>query len=75
MADYVTLREAYLEQSEEFTELNKEYLRATRNDELTDELELRFMKAERALGQSYRDMQTQKAAEIQSGKIKKDKDK
>jgi hypothetical protein len=60
---YEDLKEAYLAESEEFTELNKEYNRAVRLDELTDELELRFLKAERSLHESYRVMQVAKMEE------------
>lgn len=48
---------AYEDLSEEFTELNKEYNRALRRDEMTDELELKFLKAERALHEAYRERQ------------------
>lgn len=45
-ADYQAL-------SESFTELNKEYNRATLTDTMTDDLELRFLKAERELRAAY----------------------
>lgn len=74
-ASYNTLHEVYLKQSEEFTELNKEYNKAARANALTDELELKFLKAERALHQAYRDQQDVKAAEVADGKHKPKKDK
>jgi uncharacterized protein YdcH (DUF465 family) len=50
----------YQKLSDEFTELNKEYNRAERTDELTDELELKFLKAEKALHAAYADQQAAK---------------
>lgn len=60
---YKALREAYHRQSDEFTELNKQYNRAVRQDAMTDELELQFLRAERELKESYRSMQAQKVEE------------
>lgn len=75
MADYNGLRTEYLRQSDEFTELNKQYNRAVRADQMTDELELKFLKAERKLKESYRAMQDVKATEVAEGKHKPKKDK
>lgn len=58
-----TLKQAqdrYEELSVEFTELNKEYNRAVTADEMTDELELKFFKAERELHAAYADQQAAK---------------
>lgn len=63
MAKFKALHEAYLKQSDEFTELNKEYNRAVRAEALTDELELKFLKAERALHEAYRAQQDAKIEE------------
>ena len=63
MANYKSLRENYLSLSDEFTELNKEHNRALRRDEMSDELELRFLRAEKELRESYRLMQAAKIEE------------
>lgn len=64
---YESLAETYQALSDEFTELNKEYNRALRKDEMTDELELKFLKAERALHEAYRAQQDAKIAELEGG--------
>lgn len=53
----------YQKLSDEFTELNKEYNRAAHKDELTDELELKFLKAEKALHAAYAEQQAVKMGE------------
>lgn len=64
MADgYKTADKAYEKLSEQFTELNKEYNRALHADKMTDDLELRFMKAERELHEAYRVRQAAKIEE------------
>lgn len=60
---YATLDAEYEALSEEFTELNKEVNRAIRSDALTDELEFKFMKAEKALHAAYEARQTAKIEE------------
>lgn len=60
---YETAQGLYQEMSEAFTEVNKEYNRAVREDALTDELELRFLRAEKALHEAYRDQQNAKMEE------------
>lgn len=64
---YKTLHEDYLKQSEEFTELNKAYNRAVHAEALTDDLELKFLKAERALQVAYRAQQDAKIEEAEVG--------
>lgn len=54
----------YREMSDEFVETNREYNRAVADDELTDEIELRFMRSERALKEQYQIMQRAKRAEM-----------
>lgn len=71
---YTAAKKAYLSLSDEFTELNKQYNRAVHDDTVTDELELRFLKAEKTLHEAYRSMQDVKASEIVPGKHP-DKDK
>lgn len=53
-------QDRYEELSAEFTELNKEYNRALHTENMTDELELRFLKAERELHAAYADQQAAK---------------
>lgn len=53
----------YQKLSDEFTELNKEVNRAILNETLTDELELKFFKAEKSLKESYRLQQSLKIEE------------
>lgn len=72
---YDTLAAEYQKLSDEFTELNKEYNRAHRDGKMTDALELKFLKSERALHQAYRDQQDAKALEVEQGKHKPKKDK
>lgn len=60
---YETRQAEYLSLSDEFTELNKEYNRAVRADTVSDELELRFLKAERSLHAAYRAQQDAKIEE------------
>jgi hypothetical protein len=62
-SEYERLAAEYQSLSDEFTEINKEYNRALRTDTLTDDLELRFLKAERALHAAYRDQQNAKIEE------------
>lgn len=50
----------YQKLSDEFTKLNKEYNRALMADSMTDELELKFLKTERALHEAYRAQQNAK---------------
>lgn len=44
---------AYEALSESFTALNKEFNRAVKAGTVTDELELKFMRAEKALKEAY----------------------
>lgn len=53
----------YEDLSESFTELNKEYNRALHEDKMTDDLELRFLKAERELHAAYAARQEAKMEE------------
>lgn len=62
-SEYKRLAAEYEKLSDEFTELNKEYNRAARSDSLNDELELKFLKAERALHEAYRARQDAKIEE------------
>lgn len=45
--------EAYETKSAAFTELNKQYNRGLRNGDVTDALELQFLRAERELKSDY----------------------
>lgn len=72
---YETLQGEYQKLSDEFTTLNLEYNKASRSGEVPDELELRFLKAERALHAAYRSQQDAKAVEVEQGKHKPKKDK
>ena len=67
MADtYKKAVEEYQQLSGEFTELNKEVNRARHEDKLSDELELKFFKAEKALKEAYSRQQALKAKESEN---------
>lgn len=61
---YNKAAEEYQKLSDEFTELNKEVNRAKGSDTLTDELELKFFKAERTLKEAYQLQQRLKIQEL-----------
>lgn len=61
---YNKAAEEYQKLSTEFSELNKEVNRAIYNGTLTDELELKFFKAEKALKEAYAHQQSLKIQEL-----------
>lgn len=61
---YNKAAEEYQKLSDEFTKLNKEVNRAIYNGTITDELELKFFKAEKTLKEAYQLQQRLKIQEL-----------